>query len=129
MRLDLFVPGYVEFDVKNLPPSPADAGKPGGVGQNFCQFRGVPVMCGPRGLKGEGDTLYHQKADGTFEDVSTKTGTHDPQGYYGFSSAFVHANEDDLLDLIVVNDSTPKQLYINKGGGAFEEVGYESASL
>ena len=125
-RLDLFVPGYVEFDVKNLPPSPADAGKPGGVGQNFCQFRGVPVMCGPRGLKGEGETLYHQKADGTFEDVSTKTGTHDPQGYYGFSSAFVHANDDDLLDLIVVNDSTPKQLYINKGGGAFEEVGYES---
>ncbi|HLL71026.1 MAG TPA: CRTAC1 family protein [Pyrinomonadaceae bacterium] len=125
-RLDLFVPGYVEFDVKNLPPSPADAGKPGGVGQNFCQFRGVPVMCGPRGLKGEGDTLYHQKADGTFEDVSTKTGTHDPQGYYGFSSAFVHANDDDLFDLIVVNDSTPKQLYINKGGGVFEEVGYES---
>jgi hypothetical protein len=125
-RLDLFVPGYVEFDVKNLPPSPTDAGKPGGVGQNFCQFRGVPVMCGPRGLKGEGDTLYHQKADGTFEDVSAKTGTNDPQGYYGFSSAFVHANDDDLLDLIVVNDSTPKQLYINKGGGAFEEVGYES---
>jgi hypothetical protein len=125
-RLDLFVPGYVEFDVKNLPPSPADAGKPGGVGQNFCQFRGVPVMCGPRGLKGEGDTLYHQKADGTFEDVSVKTGTNDPQGYYGFSSAFVHANDDGLLDLIVVNDSTPKQLYINKGGGAFEEVGYES---
>lgn len=125
-RLDLFVPGYVEFDVKNLPPSPADAGKPGGVGQNFCQFRGVPVMCGPRGLKGEGDTLYHQKADGTFEDVSVKTGTNDQQGYYGFSSAFVHANDDDLLDLIVVNDSTPKQLYLNKGNGTFEEVGYES---
>ncbi|MCA1555827.1 MAG: VCBS repeat-containing protein, partial [Acidobacteria bacterium] len=110
-RLDLFVPGYVEFDLRNLPPSPADAGRPGGVGQNFCQFRGVHVMCGPRGLKGEGDTLYHQKADGTFEDVSARTGTHDPQGYYGFSSAFVHANEDDLIDLIVVNDSTPKQLY------------------
>ncbi|HKP73184.1 MAG TPA: CRTAC1 family protein, partial [Pyrinomonadaceae bacterium] len=125
-RLDLFVPGYVEFDVRNLPPSPTDAGKPGGVGQNFCQFRGVPVMCGPRGLKGEGDTLYHQKADGTFEDVSAKTGTSDPQGYYGFSSAFVHANDDDLIDLIVVNDSTPKQLYINKGDGTFEEVGYES---
>jgi hypothetical protein len=125
-RLDLFVPGYVAFDLASLPPSPADAGKPGGVAQNFCQFRGVPVMCGPRGLKGEGDTLYHQKADGTFEDVSLKTGTNDPQGYYGFSSAFVHANDDDRLDLIVVNDSTPKQLYINKGDGTFEEVGYES---
>jgi hypothetical protein len=125
-RLDLFVPGYVEFDLKNLPANPADAGKPGAIGQNFCQFRGAPVMCGPRGLKGEGDTLYHQRADGTFEDVSKQTGTHDPQGYYGFASAFVHANDDDLLDLIVVNDSTPKQLYINRGGGKFEEVGYES---
>ena len=122
-RLDLFVPGYVDFDLKNLPPSPADAGRPGGVAQNFCQFRGVPVMCGPRGLKGEGDTLYHQKPDGTFEDVSAKAGTTDPQGYYGFSSAFVHANDDDLLDLIVVNDSTPKQLYVNKGDGTFEETG------
>jgi hypothetical protein len=58
--------------------------------------------------------------------VSTKAGVDDPQGYYGFSSAFVHADEDDLLDLIVVNDSTPKLLYINKGDGTFREVGYES---
>jgi len=125
-RLDLFVPGYVEIDLKDLPPSPSEAGKPGGVGQNFCQFRGVPVMCGPRGLPGEGDTLYHQKADGTFEDVSIKAGVNDPQKYYGFSSAFVHVDDDKLLDLIVVNDSTPKLLYINKGDGTFEEVGYPS---
>jgi len=125
-RLDLFVPGYVELDLNNLPPSPADAGKPGGVGQNFCQFRGQPVMCGPRGLKGERDTLYRQRADGTFEDVSDKTGVNDEPRYYGFSSAWVHANEDDLLDLLVVNDSTPKQLYMNLGGGKFEEVGYPS---
>jgi hypothetical protein len=123
-RLDLFVPGYLEFDLNNLPPNPSDAGKPGMKGLNFCQFRGSPVMCGPRGLKGEGDTLYHQKADGTFEDVSQKTGTHDPGKFYGFSSAFVHADDDDLLDLIVVNDSTPKLLYINKGDGTFDEVGY-----
>ncbi|MBA2527516.1 MAG: CRTAC1 family protein [Pyrinomonadaceae bacterium] len=125
-RLDLFVPGYVDFDINNLPPNPSEAQKPGKVGQNFCQFRGVPVLCGPRGLKGEGDTLYHQKADGTFEDLSVKTNVNDPQGYYGFSSAFVHADDDSLLDLIVVNDSTPKQLYINKGDGTFEEVGYPS---
>ncbi|HEV8137781.1 MAG TPA: CRTAC1 family protein [Pyrinomonadaceae bacterium] len=125
-RLDLFVPGYVEVDFKQLPPSPSDAGKPGEVHQNFCQFRGVPVMCGPRGLTGEGDTLYHQKADGTFEDVSKKAGVDDSQKYYGFSSAFVHVNDDKLLDLIVVNDSTPKQLYINRGNGTFEEVGYPS---
>jgi hypothetical protein len=125
-RLDLFVPGYLDIDLDNLPQSPAEAGKPGGAGQNFCQFRGVPVMCGPRSLPGEGDTLYHQKPDGTFEDVSVKAGVNDPQKYYGFSSAFVHVNEDNLLDLIVVNDSTPKQLYINKGDGAFEELGYPS---
>ncbi len=125
-RLDLFVPGYLEIDLNNLPRNPSEANKPGGVGQNFCQFRGTPVMCGPRSLVGESDTLYHQKADGTFEDVSVKAGVNDPQKYYGFSSAFVHVNEDNLLDLIVVNDSTPKQLYMNKGDGTFEEVGYPS---
>jgi hypothetical protein len=125
-RLDLFVPGYVALDLDNLPPSPADAAKPGQLAQNFCQFRGVAVMCGPRGLKGEADTLYHQMADGTFEDVSDKSGVNDAPRYYGFSSAWVHVNEDNLLDLIVVNDSTPKQLYLNKGDGTFEEVGYPS---
>jgi hypothetical protein len=125
-RLDLFVPGYAEIDLNNLPPSPSEAGKSGGLGQNFCQFRGVAVMCGPRGLSGEGDTLYQQKADGSFEDVSVRAGVHDPQKYYGFSSAFIHADDDKLLDLIVVNDSTPKLLYINKGDGTFEETGYPS---
>src|SRR6476659_5033683 len=125
-RLDLFVPGYVQIDLNNLPPNPSDVGKSGAVGQNFCQFRGVPVMCGPRGLPGEGDTLYHQKPDGTFEDVSVKAGVNDPEKYYGFTSAFVHVADDKLLELIVVNDSTPKQLYLNKGDGTFEEVGYPS---
>ncbi len=122
-RLDLFVPGYVQIDLNNLPPRPSDVGKSGVAG---CQFRGVPVMCGPRGLTGEGDTLYHQKADGTFEDVSVKAGVNDPEKFYGFSSAFVHVDDDKLLDLIVVNDSTPNQLYINKGNGTFEEIGYPS---
>jgi hypothetical protein len=125
-RLDLFVPGYVALDLENLPPSPSDAARPGQLASNFCQFRGVAVMCGPRGLKGDTDTLYRQKPDGTFEDVSDKTGVNDATRYYGFSSAWVRADDDQLLDLIVVNDSTPKQLYINKGGGAFEEVGYPS---
>ncbi len=125
-RLDLFVPGYVQIDLNNLPPNPSDIGKNGAVGQNTCQFRGAPVMCGPRGLPGESDTLYHQKSDGTFEDVSVKAGVNDPEKFYGFTSAFVHVDEDKLLDLIVVNDSTPKQLYINKGNGTFEEIGYPS---
>jgi len=125
-RLDLFVPGYVEIDLNKLPPNPQEAGRQNGVAKNFCQFRGVPVMCGPRGLPGESDTLYHQKPDGTFEDVSVKAGVNDPQKYYGFTSAWVHANDDHLLALLVVNDSTPKQLYINKGDGTFEETGYAS---
>jgi len=142
-RLDLFVPGYVELDFDKLPAAPTEAGattgaergantgaktaaKTGAADQTLCQFRGVPVMCGPRGLPGEGDTLYHQKPDGTFEDVSKKAGVDDPQRYYGFTSAFVHADDDDLLDLIVVNDSTPNQLYINKGNGTFAETGYPS---
>ena len=114
------------MDASNkLPPSPSET-KAGGGGANFCQFRGVPVMCGPRGLTGDGDTLYRQKADGTFEDVSLKAGVTDAEKYYGFSSAFVHVNDDKLLDLIVINDSTPNQLYINKGNGTFEEMGYPS---
>jgi hypothetical protein len=125
-RLDLFVPGYVEFDLNHLPPSPNDAGKAGSLNQNFCQFRGTVVMCGPRGLKGEMDTLYHQKPDGTFEDASVKAGVQDAGRTYGFSSVFVHANDDDLLDLIVINDSTPNLFYVNQGNGTFEEVGYAS---
>src|SRR5690349_23597742 len=60
------------------------------------------------------DVCSSDLADGTFEDVSVKAGVNDPEKYYGFSSAFVHVNDDKLLDLIVVNDSTPKQLYINR---------------
>ncbi|HYN84048.1 MAG TPA: CRTAC1 family protein [Pyrinomonadaceae bacterium] len=125
-RLDLFVPGYVDFDLTKLPPNPSDADKPAaaGVGRNFCLFRGVPVMCGPRGLTGERDTLYRQKPDGTFEDVTDASGVTDEGNYYGFSSVWARINDDDLLDLLVVNDSTPKQLYINLGNGKFEETGY-----
>jgi enediyne biosynthesis protein E4 len=122
-RLDLFVPGYVQIDLNNLPPSPSQTS---GAARNFCQFRGEPVMCGPRGLTGDSDTLYHQKPDGTFEDVSVKSGVSDSEKFYGFSSVFVHVNDDKLLDLLVINDSTPNQLYINKGDGTFEEAGYPS---
>jgi hypothetical protein len=125
-RLDLFVPAYVDFDVNKLPPNPTEVIKSGGVGQNFCNFRGVTVMCGPRGLKGEKDTLYRQKPDGTFEDVGIKAGVTDPSAYYGFSSAFARLRDSHLLDLLVVNDSTAKQLYINQGNGTFKEMGFES---
>ena len=125
-RLDLFVPAYIDFDLKNLPPSPTDVKGGNSVGRNFCQFRGEVVPCGPRGLKGAKDSLFHQKTDGTFEEVSDQAGVKDDGNYYGFSSVFVDVNNDRNLDLLVVNDSTPKQLYINKGDGTFEEIGYQS---
>ena len=112
--LDLFVPGYVKFD----PSDPPVAGK-GGVP---CQFRGVPVMCGPRGLPGEGDHLFHNNGDGTFTDVSVKAGVSDPNGYYGLASVFVDVDDDGWLDLAVANDSVPRYLYRNRHNGTFEDI-------
>jgi hypothetical protein len=119
--LDLFVPGYVKFD----PDHPPIAGK-GGLPAGFCQFRGVNVMCGPRGLPGEGDHLFHNNGDGTFTDVSVKAGVSDPRGYYGLASVFVDVDDDGWLDLAVANDSVPKYLYRNKHDGTFEDVSYLS---
>jgi hypothetical protein len=119
--LDLFVPGYVQFDPANPPRA---GGK--GVASSFCQYRGANVMCGPRGLKGERDHLFHNNGNGTFTDVSEKAGVADLPGYYGFSSAFVDLNGDGKLDLLVVNDSTPRYLYINRGDGTFEDASYQS---
>jgi hypothetical protein len=120
-RLDLFVPGYVHYDIANQPGS---GGKE--VSYSFCQFRGEKVMCGPRGLKGEPDHLFHNNGDGTFTDVSEKAGVSDKNGYYGFASVFVDVNNDGKPDLLVANDSTPNYLYINKGDGTFEDASYAS---
>jgi enediyne biosynthesis protein E4 len=119
--LDLFVPGYVKFD----PENPPIAGK-GGLPPGFCQFRGIDVMCGPRGLPGESDHLFHNNGDGTFTDVSAKAGVSDPRGYYGLASVFVDVDDDGWLDLLVANDSVPKYLYRNKHDGTFEDVSYLS---
>ncbi len=83
-------------------------------------------MCGPRGLKGEPDHLFHQNADGTFTDVSVKAGVADPDAYYGFTATFVDVNNDGRVDLLVANDSEPNYLYINKGDGTFEDQSYVS---
>ena len=120
-RLDLFVPGYVHFDRSNLPSGGAN-----GVPDTFCTFRGVQVNCGPRGLKGEPDHLFHNNGDGTFTDASAKAGVGDSSGYYGLSSLFVDINNDGKLDLLVADDSTPNYLYLNKGDGTFEDDSYSS---
>ena len=77
-------------------------------------------------MKGAKDSLFHRRADGTFEEIGDKAGVKDDGNYYGFSSVFVDVDDDKDLDLLVVNDSTPKQLYLNNGDGTFEEVGYPS---
>jgi len=120
--VDLFVPGYVKFDAEH-PPVAGQAG----ISASACQFRGVSfLMCGPRGLPGEGDHLFHNNGDGTFIDVSKKAGVSDPQNYYGLASVFVDAHDDGWLDLAVANDSVPRYLYRNRHDGTFEDVSYLS---
>jgi len=120
-KLDLFVPGYTKFDFNDLPAVGSKS-----VVSNTCRFRGVSVFCGPRGLKGEHDHLFHNNGDGTFTDVSVKAGVTDAPGYYGLVSLFVDLNGDGKPDLLVANDSTPNYLYRNKGDGTFEDLSFES---
>jgi hypothetical protein len=118
-KLDLFVSNYVDFDVNNLPEF--------GKGRT-CQFKGVPVQCGPRGLKGAGDSLYHNNGDGTFTDVSKKAGVADADGYYGLGVIASDLDDDGLVDIFVANDSTPNFLYHNNGDGTFKDIGFPSGT-
>ena len=121
-KLDLFVAGYLHWDWDNPPAK----GGEGGSSNAFCTFRGEATACGPRGLKGEPDHLFHNNGDGTFTDVSDKAGVADKPGYYGLGAVFVDINNDGKPDLLVGNDSTPNYLYINKGDGTFEDDSYAS---
>jgi hypothetical protein len=83
-------------------------------------------MCGPKGLRGERDHLFHNNGDGTFTDVSDKAGVGDENRFYGLGALFVDVNGDGRPDLLVANDSSPNYLYINKGNGTFEDQSYLS---
>ena len=124
-KLDLFVPGYVHYDLK-AQGSGASGPEGDATPLSFCQYRGVKTMCGPRGLPGEPDHLFHNNGDGTFTDVSAAAGVSDKSGYYGLASVFVDVNDDGRVDLLVANDSTPNYLYINKGDGTFDDQSYPS---
>jgi hypothetical protein len=117
--VDLFVSNYVDFKLNDLP----------GFGQvPTCKYRGRDVQCGPRGLRGAGDSLFHNNGDGTFTNVSKATGTDDPDGFYGLGAAFVDLNNTGRPDLYVANDSGPNFLYKNEGKGKFSEMGLESGT-
>jgi len=112
---DLFVSHYVDFHLDDLPKFGSS---------KTCQYHGLAVQCGPRGLKGAGDLLFHNNGDGTFTDVSKTAGVDDPHGYYGLGAVWSDFNDDGRLDLFVANDSTPNFLYRNDGNGHFTEVGF-----
>jgi enediyne biosynthesis protein E4 len=120
-KLDLYVAGYVKYDFKNPPVAGSTS-----VKTATCQYRAVSVMCGPRGLEGAEDHLFHNNGDGTFTDVTKKAGVTDTNRYYGLGTVFVDVNGDGKVDLAVANDSTPNYLYINKGDGTFDDASYTS---
>jgi hypothetical protein len=112
-NLDLYVANYVDLDLDHLPE----------FGQGpFCQYRGIPVSCGPRGLKGGRDRLYRNNGDGTFTDVTEKLNI-DPKAYYGLGVLWLDYDLDGCLDLYVADDSSPSMLYHGDCKGDFTEVG------
>jgi hypothetical protein len=117
--LDLFVTNYVDFDINNLPEF--------GAGKT-CQYKSIPVQCGPRGLKGAGDSLFRNNGNGTFTDVSKQAGVMDENGYYGLGVLTGDFDDDGLIDIFVANDSTPNFHYRNKGDGTFEEIGFSAGT-
>src|ERR1700722_132053 len=113
-KVDLFVARYVDFTYDSVP-------RPG-QGQ-WCQWKGLNVMCGPRGLKIPVNALYHNNGDGTFTDVSKKSGIANTSGCYGFTSLTADFDHDGWPDIYVACDSTPSLLYHNNQNGTFTDIG------
>jgi hypothetical protein len=111
-NVDLFVSRYVHVDINDLPAFGST---------KFCQFKGAPVQCGPWGMEGETDLLYHNRGDGTFEEVSKKAGVDDPEKYYGLGVTWGDYDNDGWPDLFVADDATPNHLYHNNRNGTFSD--------
>ncbi len=124
-NLDLFVSRYVTVDLSHLPEFGKGGAGVRGEGRGAtCQYRGVPVQCGPRGLPGQSDLLFHNDGNGHFTEVSAKAGVNDPHGYFGLGIAWFDYNGDGWPDLYVANDSHPNFLYENQKDGTFKETGF-----
>ncbi|MGD0368114.1 MAG: CRTAC1 family protein [Acidobacteriaceae bacterium] len=117
--VDLMVVNYVDFHLNDMPTFGS---------ASFCKYRGIDVQCGPRGLRGAGDSLFHNNGDGTFTDVSKAAGVSDPDGYYGLGVVWADFNNTGRPDIYVTNDSTPKYLYKNLGNSKFDEIGLQSGT-
>ena len=111
-HLDLFVANYLKFDFATTPKAGSNP---------YCFYRGMAVNCGPRGLPFETNLLYHNKGDGTFEDVSEKSGIAKANGHYSLAVLAQDVNDDGRPDIYVVGDQTPATLFINQGDGTFTE--------
>jgi hypothetical protein len=129
--LDLMVANYVDFDLSTA-PAPGERAS--------CVWKGVPVMCGPRGLPGAKNILYHNLGGGKFEDVTTRAKIDQTSGHYGFSVSTLDYDDDGWPDIYVACDSTPSILYHNNhdgtftdravvAGAAFNEDGREQAGM
>src|SRR5882724_11258021 len=118
-HLDLMIANYVDFDLATA-PTPGE--------RPSCVWKGVPVMCGPRGLASAKNVLYHSRGDGTFEDVTTKAHIDQTDGHYAFSVATLDYNDDGWPDIYVACDSTPSILYRNNRDGTFTDVAVVSGA-
>ena len=110
-HLDLFVTSYQAFDLARA-PSPGKASN--------CEWKGMAVFCGPRGLPFGKATLYHNRGDGTFEDVSEKAGIRSVRDFYAFTAVAADLNEDGWTDLYIACDSTPSIFFRNNKGRHFQ---------
>ena len=115
-HLDLFVANYIDFDIKTA-PLPEAAG---------CAYKGMQVACGPPGLDGGKNILYRNNGDGTFTDVSEKSGMWDTIGTYGLSVTVADFDNDGWPDIYVANDSTAATYYQNQKDGTFKDVAIEA---
>lgn len=111
--LDLFVASYIELDLNKVPT-------PGQTG--YCQWKGVPVMCGPRGLPGSTNLLYHNNGDGTFTNVSERAGILKPGPRYSITAVSYDFDNDGWPDIYVAVDSEPSILFHNNHDGTFTDV-------
>lgn len=115
--LDLLVTQYQQFDPGTAPP-------PGET--SSCEWKGMPVYCGPRGLPFGGVTLFRNGGDGSFEDVSEAAGIREVREYYAFTAAAADFDGDGWQDIYIACDSTPSILFVNNGDGTFTDYATET---